>query len=69
MKNTWTELNQNIRSFYLDEYLIHIIPTSHKNYNNDKYYIVVKDDAHFKETGNSRMLTTYEINEIYKIKL
>lgn len=69
MKEKWTEFKSGIKSFYLDDYILHIIPTTNPHGNNDDYFIVINDDAYFNETGKSKILTTKEINKLYNIDL
>lgn len=67
MENNWTKFNSGVKSFYLDDYILHIIPTTNPHGGNEDYYIVVNDDAYFNETGKSKILTTQEINKLYNI--
>lgn len=69
MKEKWIEFKSGIKSFYLDDEVIHVIPTSNPHGGNEKYFIVVNDDAHFNQTGNSKILTKSEIIEKYNIYL
>jgi hypothetical protein len=69
MEVFWKKFNSGIQSFYYDEYIVHIIPTSNPNGTNDDYFIVVNDDAYFNQTGQTEILTKTQVEEKYKIEL
>lgn len=69
MDGKWTSFGGNIKSFYNDEYIIHVIPTSNPHGNEEEYFIVVYDDAYFYETGKTNILTKDKIENKFNIKL
>lgn len=69
MKNNWVEFKSGIRSFHLDDEIIHVIPTSNPHGGNEDYFIIVNDDAHFLCSGNSKILSKNKILELYNINL
>lgn len=69
METFWTKFNSGIESFYYDDEILHIIPTSNPHGNDENYYIVLRDDAYFNNTGNTEILTKTEIEEKYKLEL
>jgi hypothetical protein len=69
METFWKKFNSGIQSFYYDDNIIHVVPTSNPNGTNDDYYIILYDDAYFLDTGKTEILTKNQIEEKYKIEV
>lgn len=65
----WEKFNSGIESFRYDDEIVHVIPTSNPHGNDEKYCIVVRDDAYFYNTGNVEIMTKTEVEEKYKLSL
>jgi hypothetical protein len=69
MEEFWQEFTPKIRGFIYDDEVRYFIPISNIHPNNEKFYIVVSEDAHHLDTGKSEILTENQIIEKYKIYL
>jgi len=69
MESLWKKFNSGIESFYYDDYIIHVIPISNPHDNDEDYFIVVRDDAYFLDTGKTEILTKTQVELKYKIEL
>jgi hypothetical protein len=68
MELFWQNFKCKVNSYYLDDTVIYLIPTlPPTNNSNEKYFIVVHDDAHQISTGITEILSETEIEEKYKI--
>lgn len=69
MEDFWKEFTPKVRAFIYDDEARYFIPISNIHPNNEKYYIVVSEDAYQLNTGKSEILSENQIIEKYKISL